>query len=250
MFILLPIRIFSLNRQTHLLPCEFTPAPHAILLPGTASLMVLAVLFLMEHTSLASESILAMDLLCDMGRPLDPIIHVAEKTIDPGRFRHRKTLKCQTRVSVIITHLLVLLLLMVIVAIINTTPLAFPHLIIRNHQGRKVFPRFFIIRSHKINLQARIGTNMAPTEKGLLDRPPLGPLLRGDVLPRHPCLLVLVCINLHLLQAVTMVRTAPRQPLATGMETSLIVPGLQALALVRLVADLMGQSYLVLVPLT
>jgi hypothetical protein len=246
MFILLHTLISSLNRQTHLLPCEFTPTPRAILLPGTACSMVLAVLFLMEHISLASESNLVMALLYGMGRPLDPIIHVAVKTIDLGRFRHRKTLKCQTRVSVI-TPLLVLLLLMAIVAIINTTLSTFPHLIIRNHQGPKVSHRFFIIRSHKINLQARTGTNMVPAGKGHLDRPPLGPFLRGDVLPHHPCPLV-VCINLHLLQVVTMVRMAPRRPHAMVMETSLIVPGLLASALVRLVVDHMGQLYLV--PLT
>jgi hypothetical protein len=201
--------------------------------------MVLEDLFLMEHISLASESILVMALLYDMGRPLDPIIHVVERTIDPGRFRHRKTLKCQTRVSVI-THLLVLLPHMDIVAIINTTPSIYPHLIIRNHQGLKVFHRFFIIRSHKINLQIHTGTNTVPAEKDHLDRPPLDPFLRGDVVARHPCPLVLVCINLHLLQAVTMVRMAPRQPHATIMETSLIVAGLLASALVRLVADHMG----------
>jgi hypothetical protein len=247
MFIRLHTLIFSLSRQMHLLLCEFTPTPLATLLPGMAYSMVLEVLFLMEHINLVSESILVMVLRYDMGRPLDPIIHVAEKTIDLGRFRHRKTLKCQTHASVII-RLLVHLLLMAIVAIINTTPSTFPHLIIRNHQGPKVFHRFFIIRSHKINLQIRTGTNMAPAEKGHLDRPPLGPFLREDVLPRHPCPLVLVCINLHLLQAVTMVRMAPRQPHVTVMETSLIVPGLQASALVRLVAGHMGQLYLA--PLT
>lgn len=253
--------------------------------------MVLVDPFRMERISLArsssssnSASTLVMVLLFDMGMALTVAlaIHVVggqqhKKTIDPGRFRHRKTLKCQTRVVVVvgsvITLLRVLLLHLAIVAILNTRFLIYHHRIIRNHQGLKRSHRSSIIPSHKIKLQIpteeeekiekieAVTSMVVQAERGLPDHLPLDPLLRGYVVEAHhywhQCLQVLLalalvvvvvvplgCINRHLQLVVIMDRMAQRQPHATVMETSLNVADLLASVLVRLVAAHMDPLYL------